>query len=75
MSLASMEWGTPHLGLRQENPIDQIDMSYLPWARGTDMRILKESQIEGGRIRIKPGKTQKTVAKLSISPSCLSLPK
>jgi hypothetical protein len=54
-----MDWGTPHLCLRQDNPIDQIDMSYLPWARGTDMRILKESRIEGGRIRIKPSKTHK----------------
>ena len=45
--LAWMEWGTPHLGLRQDNPIDQIDMSYLPWARGTDMHILKESPDRG----------------------------
>ncbi|MCC7643745.1 MULTISPECIES: hypothetical protein [unclassified Janthinobacterium] len=42
-----MDWGTPHLCLRQDNPIDQIDMSYLPWARGTDMRILKESRVGG----------------------------
>lgn len=54
-----MEWGTPHLGLRQDTPIDQIDMRYLPWARGTDMRIRKESRIEGGRIRSKPSTTYK----------------
>ncbi|PLY42328.1 hypothetical protein CSZ94_11000 [Janthinobacterium sp. ROICE36] len=40
-----------------------IDMSYLLWARGIDIRMLKESQIEDGRIRIKPSKTQKTSGK------------
>ena len=40
-----------------------IDMSYLLWARGIDIRMLKESQIEDGRIRIKPTKTQKTSGK------------
>ena len=40
-----------------------IDMSYLLWARGIDIRMLKASQIEDGRIRIKPSKTQKTSGK------------
>lgn len=40
-----------------------IDMSYLLLARGIDIRMLKESQIEDGRIRIKPSKTQKTSGK------------
>lgn len=40
-----------------------IDMSYLLWSRAIDIRRLKESQIEAGRIRIKPTKTQKTSGK------------
>jgi hypothetical protein len=40
-----------------------IDMSYLLLARGIDIRMLKESQIEDGRIRITPSKTQKTSGK------------
>eukprot|EP01133_Synstelium_polycarpum_P020825 gene20825-25013_t len=40
-----------------------IDMSYLLWACGIDIRMLKESQIVDGRIRIKPSKTQKTSGK------------
>jgi integrase len=40
-----------------------IDMSYLLWARAIDIRTLKESQIEDGRIRIKPSKTAKTSGK------------
>ena len=40
-----------------------IEMPYLLWARGIDIRMLKESQIEDGRIRIKPSKTQKTSGK------------
>lgn len=38
-------------------------MSYLLWARALDIRTLKESQIEDGRIRIKPSKTQKSSGK------------
>lgn len=41
-----------------------IDMSYLLWARAIDIRMLKESQIENGRIRITPSKTQKTSGKM-----------
>lgn len=41
-----------------------IDMSYLLWARAIDIRMLKESQIEHGRIRIKPSKTIKTSGKI-----------
>lgn len=37
-----------------------IDMTYLLWARAIDIRTLKESQIEGGRIRLKPSKTAKS---------------
>lgn len=40
-----------------------IDMAYLLWARAADVRTLKESQIENGRIRITPTKTQKTSGK------------
>lgn len=40
-----------------------IDMSYLLWARAIDIRTLKEAQIEHGRIRIKPSKTQKSSGK------------
>lgn len=49
-----------------------IDMSYLLWARAIDIRTLKEAQIEGGRIRIKPSKTSKTSGKvvdITITPS------
>jgi len=35
-----------------------VDMTYLCWARAIDMRELKESQIESGRIRIKASKTK-----------------
>lgn len=37
-----------------------VDMTYLCWARGIDMRRLKESQIENGMIRIKASKTKNT---------------
>lgn len=40
-----------------------IDMTYLCWARAVDVRTLKESQIEDGRIRLKPSKTLKSSAK------------
>ncbi|PIF12142.1 hypothetical protein [Janthinobacterium sp. 13] len=40
-----------------------IDMSYLLWVRGIDIRMLNESQIEDERIRIKPSKTQKSNGK------------
>jgi integrase len=49
-----------------------IDMSYLLWARAIDIRLLKEAQIESGRIRIKPSKTSKTSGKvvdITITPS------
>jgi integrase len=49
-----------------------IDMSYLLWARAIDIRTLKEDQIEGGRIRIKPSKTLKSSGKvvdITITPS------
>lgn len=49
-----------------------IDMSYLLWARAIDIRTLKEEQIEGGRIRIKPSKTLKSSGKvvdITITPS------
>lgn len=54
-----------------------IDMTYLLWARAIDIRTLKESQIEGshatgGRIRIKPSKTQKSSGKavdITITPA------
>jgi hypothetical protein len=36
---------------------------YVLWARDIDIRMLKESQIEDGRIRIKPSKTQKSSVK------------
>lgn len=52
-----------------------IDMSYLLWARGIDIRMLKESQIEDGRIRIKPSKTQKPAARQSISSLRPKLPR
>lgn len=37
-----------------------IDMTYLLWARAIDIRNLKESQLEGGVIRLKPSKTKKS---------------
>jgi len=40
-----------------------IDMTYLCWARAIDVRTLKESQIEDGRIRLKPSKTMKSSGK------------
>lgn len=49
-----------------------IDMSYLLWARAVDIRTLKESQIDAGRIRIKPSKTEKTSGKtvdITITPA------
>ncbi|MBW3507914.1 hypothetical protein [Janthinobacterium sp. NKUCC06_STL] len=41
-----------------------IDMSYLLWTHGIDIRMLKKSQIEDGWIRIKLSKTQKPAAML-----------
>lgn len=41
-----------------------IDMAYLLWARAVDIRTLKESQIEDGRIRIQPSKTKKSSGKI-----------
>lgn len=41
-----------------------IDMTYLCWARAIDVRMLKEAQIEGEWIRIKPSKTTKTSGKM-----------
>lgn len=40
-----------------------IDMTYLVWQRGKDIRTLKEDQIKDGRIRFKPSKTEKTSGK------------
>lgn len=37
-----------------------VDISYLCWQRGKEFRMLEESQIEGGRIRFKPTKTERT---------------
>jgi integrase len=37
-----------------------IDLTYLLWARAIDIRMLKESQIEDGRIRVKPSKTDRS---------------
>lgn len=37
-----------------------IDMEYLCWARAIDIRTLKEAQIDGDWIRIKPSKTTRT---------------
>lgn len=37
-----------------------IDLTYLLWARALDIRMLKESQIEDGRIRVKPSKTERS---------------
>jgi integrase len=41
-----------------------IDMAYLLWARAIDIRTLKEDQIEGGYIRIRPSKTKKSSGKV-----------
>jgi len=41
-----------------------IDMSYLLWARAIDVRMLKESQLADGYIRIRPTKTSKTSGKV-----------
>ena len=49
-----------------------IDMSYLCWQRAIDVRTLKESQIDGNRIRFTPSKTSKTSGKtvdIVITPS------
>lgn len=40
-----------------------IDMAYLLWQRAIDVRTLKESQVEDGRIRFKPSKTSTTSGK------------
>ena len=40
-----------------------IDMSYLVWQRAIDIRLLKESQIDDGRIRFRPSKTIKSSGK------------
>jgi len=41
-----------------------VDMAYLCWARAIDVRMLKESQIDGDWIRFKPSKTQNTSGKV-----------
>jgi integrase len=41
-----------------------IDMAYLLWARAIDIRTMKESQIDGGYIRIQPSKTKKSSGKV-----------
>jgi len=41
-----------------------IDMTYLCWARAIDVRMLKESQIDGDWIQFKPTKTQKSSGKV-----------
>jgi integrase len=41
-----------------------IDMTYLCWARAIDVRTLRESQIEDGRIRLQPSKTLKSSGKV-----------
>lgn len=41
-----------------------IDMTYLLWARALDIRMLREDQIEGGRIRIQASKTRKRSGKI-----------
>lgn len=41
-----------------------IDMTYLLWARALDIRMLKETQIEGDYIRIQPSKTKKSSGKV-----------
>lgn len=37
-----------------------IDMSYLCWQRAKEFRLLKEADIQDGRVRFKPSKTQKS---------------
>lgn len=64
-------------GATYENPSGRmfcciIDMSYLVWQRAIDVRMLKESQIENGRIRFTPSKTKKSSGKvvdITITPS------
>jgi hypothetical protein len=56
-------------GLQLENKSGRmfcciVDMTYLLWARAIDIRTLKESQIENGRIRLKPSKTAKSSGKI-----------
>jgi len=41
-----------------------IDMTYLLWARAIDIRMLREDQIDDGRIRIKASKTKNTSGKI-----------
>lgn len=48
-----------------------VDMTYLCWARAIDIRVLKESQICDGRIRIKASKTKNSsgmVVDITITP-------
>lgn len=40
-----------------------IDMTYLVWQRGKDIRTMREDQIKDGMIRFKPSKTEKTSGK------------
>jgi len=39
-------------------------MAYLLWARAIDIRTLKETQLEGGYIRLQPSKTKKSSGKV-----------
>lgn len=57
---------TGHQAPNPSGPMFQciIDMTYLCWARAIDVRMLKESQIEGDWIRFKPSKTQKSSGKI-----------
>lgn len=64
-------WSKPRNGNQAARPTPTgpmfaciIDISYLLWARGIDIRMMRETQIENGRIRIKPSKTAKTSGKL-----------
>jgi hypothetical protein len=41
-----------------------IDMTYLCWARAIDVRLLKESQIDGDWLRFKPNKTMRSSGKV-----------
>lgn len=53
-----------------------IDMAYLLWARAIDIRTMKETQIEGGRIRIQPSKTKNSSGKvvdIEITPAIQSV--
>lgn len=53
-----------------------VDMAYLLWARAIDIRTMKESQIDKGRIRIQPSKTQKSSGKvvdIEITPAIQSI--